>query len=309
MHLFSLEDKEKILSVINSKGIEDLLQYSITKKRAQSLESHRADSGPYSSLEDLLRVKGIDNKCLLKFYKSILCGKKNSASKKIMRGLILTPTTTSDRHEDVSTVLGIYIGQDMISWSLLNRDCEVLQWSYKSFPQDKQRNTLHSLLQMTLPIAMKLPKADRYIMQEARVNMRQQNRKLYQAYVEQSVMSGIILSHLTMSNSKFDDSMEFVASNIFMLRQQILQKIYGLIIKNEVISTQYMLQKLLQENEEVAEVKEHLPKILIGTKLRRMYDEQSPIYQEQISWSLLIALAFVELVVHQRADMIVRNAR
>lgn len=94
-----------------------------------------------------------------------------------------------------------------------------------------------------------------------------------------------------------------------MLRQQILQKIYGLIIKNEVISTQYMLQKLLQENEEVAEVKEHLPKILIGTKLRRMYDEQSPIYQEQISWSLLIALAFVELVVHQRADMIVRNAR
>lgn len=50
--------------------------------------------------------------------------------------------------QDVNTVLGIYIGSDMISWSLLNRDCEVLQWSYKCFPQNRFKENIHSLLQI-----------------------------------------------------------------------------------------------------------------------------------------------------------------
>jgi len=49
--------------------------------------------------------------------------------------------------QNVNTVLGIYIGHDIISWSLLNRNCEVLQWSYKSFPRKEQKENILSLLQ------------------------------------------------------------------------------------------------------------------------------------------------------------------
>lgn len=49
--------------------------------------------------------------------------------------------------QDVNTVLGIYVGHDMISWSLLNRDCKVLQWSYSSFLQKETKENIHSLLQ------------------------------------------------------------------------------------------------------------------------------------------------------------------
>lgn len=49
--------------------------------------------------------------------------------------------------QDVNTVLGIHVGQDLISWSLLNRNCEVLQWSYKTILQKKTKETIHSLLQ------------------------------------------------------------------------------------------------------------------------------------------------------------------
>jgi len=38
-----------------------------------------------------------------------------------------------------------------------------------------------------------------------------------------------------------------------------------------------------------------------------MYNAQSPVNQEQIGWSLLIALAFIELIVHKRTDMILRE--
>jgi len=96
-----------------------------------------------------------------------------------------------------------------------------------------------------------------------------------------------------------------VTNNIFILRQHVLRKIYGLIIDNEAISTQYMVQKLLQESDELIKTKE--PKVLIGTELRNMYNAQSPVYQEQIGWSLLIALAFIELIVHKRTDMILRE--
>lgn len=156
-------------------------RYSITKKRAQSLECYRTNNGPYNSVEDLLQVKGMNNNCLHKFYKSIVCGKKRTGPKKITRGLVLTPKTTNQKVQeiilnfqieilyyiyyylfslipvrsilyeilqDVNTVLGIYIGTDMISWSLLNRDCEVLQWSYKCFPQSGLKENIHSLLQI-----------------------------------------------------------------------------------------------------------------------------------------------------------------
>lgn len=96
-----------------------------------------------------------------------------------------------------------------------------------------------------------------------------------------------------------------MANNIYILRQHVLRKIYGLVIENETISTQYMLQRLLYESD-ILETKE--PKVLIRTELRDMYNAQTPICQEQIGWSLLIALAFIELVVHKRTDMILREA-
>jgi len=96
-----------------------------------------------------------------------------------------------------------------------------------------------------------------------------------------------------------------VSNNIFILRQHVLQKIYGLIIDKEAISTQYILQKLLQESDELVKTKE--PTVLIATEFRDMYNTQNPVYQEQISWSLLIALAFIELIVHKRTDMILRE--
>lgn len=49
--------------------------------------------------------------------------------------------------QDVNTVLGIHIGLDMISWSLLNRDCEVLQWNCKHFERNRAGKNIHSLLQ------------------------------------------------------------------------------------------------------------------------------------------------------------------
>lgn len=73
-------------------------RYSITKKRANDLELYRIDNGPYKSVEDLLLVKGINDKCLFKFYKSIICGKK-MGPKKVSYGLVLTPKTVSDIHK------------------------------------------------------------------------------------------------------------------------------------------------------------------------------------------------------------------
>lgn len=49
--------------------------------------------------------------------------------------------------QNVNTVLGIYVGHNLISWSLLNRNCEVLQWNYKSFPRKGTKENIHSLLQ------------------------------------------------------------------------------------------------------------------------------------------------------------------
>ncbi|XP_014484516.1 PREDICTED: transcription elongation factor, mitochondrial-like isoform X2 [Dinoponera quadriceps] len=305
-NLLSSEEKDKILNVVNYQSMEDLLQYSITKTRAKNLELHRTNNGLYNSLEDLLQVKGLNNKCLYQFYKSIITGTKNKTSKKVISGLVVTPKITDDNQKEVNTVLGIHVGQDMISWSLLSRDCEILQWQYKSFTRNRVKENLHSLLQIALPIAEKLPKADRYIMQEFGGDNFRKSPKFQQIHMEYLAMNAIILSHLATLSSKFGTA-EFVANNMFIIRQNVLQKIYGLVVGNEGISTQYMLQKLMDENSGSLENKERLPSVYIRPEFQEMYNEQSPVNKEQISWSLLIALAFVELVVHERTDMRIRN--
>lgn len=92
-----------------------------------------------------------------------------------------------------------------------------------------------------------------------------------------------------------------MANNICIFRKRVLSKIYGLVIQNETISSQYILQHLLQENDELLKTKE--PRVLIRTDLRNMYNAQAPVLQEQMGWSLLIALAFI---VHKRTDMILQ---
>jgi len=69
-------------------------RYSITKKCAQNLESYRTINGLYKSLEDLSQVKGIDNKCLHKFYKSIIDDKKKN--RRIAHNLLLTSKINKD---------------------------------------------------------------------------------------------------------------------------------------------------------------------------------------------------------------------
>jgi len=96
-------------------------------------------------------------------------------------------------------------------------------------------------------------------------------------------------------------------NNIFILRRNILQKIYNLVIGKEVVSTRSTMQKLMNESDETLKLGEHLPNIWIRKDLRQMYEKQNLINQEQISWSLLIALAFMELIVHQRTDIIRDN--
>ncbi|XP_032665582.1 uncharacterized protein LOC116841588 isoform X2 [Odontomachus brunneus] len=304
MNSFTSEEKEKILNIINYQDKEDLLQYSITKKCAQNLALHRANNGQYDSLEELLQVNGMNDKNLYKFYKSIVSGKKKKTPRKVISDLVLTSKVTTNDQKDVDTVLGIYIGQDVISWSLLNRDCEVLQWNYKRFERNRARENIHSLLQTTLPIAANLPKADRYIMQEFGGDGLQKNRATQTIHMEQTVRNAIILSHLAVLNSEFDTA-EFVRNNIFILRKNILRKVYQLTVGNETISTQYVLQKLMVEHEKPLGVS--LPTVCIKPELQNMYNAQSSINKEQLSWSLLIALGYVGLIVHERTDMRFRD--
>lgn len=72
-----------------------LQSYSITKKRAQKLELHRANNGPFKSLDDLLQIQ--NSKWVYKFYESIIHGKKRKNLKKFMSGLVVTPHTESNQ--------------------------------------------------------------------------------------------------------------------------------------------------------------------------------------------------------------------
>lgn len=143
-------------------------RYRISKQRLLMLKSQLKKNGPFESIQDLLKVSTMNERLLQRLCDSIL-----TDGKPILKNLIF-PTLNAEKRmvqnyvqsnsftiiiffcfvfksQQINTVLNVHIGINAISWTLMNRQLQVLEWNYKTYENiNGKKNVLEQMKQVDI---------------------------------------------------------------------------------------------------------------------------------------------------------------
>ncbi|XP_043787312.1 uncharacterized protein LOC122712061 [Apis laboriosa] len=244
-------------------------------------------NGPYSSLNDLLIKTNINEDILNEFYNSILNHEKISPKK--INQFIVTPDISGI--EMPQMILGINVGPNAISWTLLNSNFHILNWDCFVWRDKTSKTTIYDIINLTSSFVQELSIFNNSLTSFVIEEIDMAKMLCYQFQIIIGIASCLkLLSYQEKNNSsKFYD-------NLYILKSRSTARFFKLRIGNETIAAKYILEKILNKTDETDE---NLKQICINNEIKQKYIEKISEEKEQIGWSLLTALTFVHLIKNQ----------
>ncbi|XP_061936036.1 uncharacterized protein LOC107992434 isoform X2 [Apis cerana] len=282
----SIKYENKILKIINNNNLKDLTKY-IHPTFAETIISSYIENGPYKSLNDLLIKTNINENILNEFYNSILNHEKIPPKK--INKFTVTPNISGIKMPQM--ILGIHVGPNAISWTLLNSNFKILNWDCLVWRNKTSKITTYDIISSTSSFVQELPISNNssisFVMEEIDAS----KMLCYQFQIIIGVASclKLLLCQEENNSSKF-------SNNLYILKPRSTARFFKLRVGNETIAANYILEKILNKTNETDE---NLKQIQIYNKIKKKYMEKIAEEKEQIGWSLLTALTFVHLVKDQ----------
>ncbi|XP_076380908.1 uncharacterized protein LOC117220215 isoform X3 [Megalopta genalis] len=190
--------------------------------------------------------------------------KKVVKQKKKRKQTKLRTTPKIVKLEMPKTVLAVHVGATMLSWTLLDCNYDVLDMNWHHW--NNQAN-LYDLITLISAITPTIPIAATYIVEDTYIPHKGSSiqRLLTQQQLGVSIMSCILLRET---------------------------KWFGLIVGQEIVSSEYIMKKLLDVSAQTA----NKPHISINSELKFKYMKLPDIERDQVSWSLLKAVSFLHTI-------------
>ncbi|CAL7943207.1 unnamed protein product [Xylocopa violacea] len=248
---FSTNDDE-ILQIVNECKLKQLTKY-IEPSYAEAIISNRTNNGPYKSLNDLISQNELTSEHLNNFYTLI-----NSLKirQKKWGKFVLSPAI-----KDIvmpKTVLGIHIGLDALTWTLLSSDLKILDWDCLIWHDTTRCINNIDLVNKALSFVQTLPLSSCYVVEEFKIR----NRTLsYLLFIQQLYIAIICFLKLKESQG-WNNLMES---------------------KNNICVLKYMASA-------------HFFKLVVDDEVKHKFTTKSIEHQEQMGWSLVKALTLIRLV-------------
>ncbi|XP_059046175.1 uncharacterized protein LOC131841843 isoform X2 [Achroia grisella] len=317
---YSVEEKSKILQVINDTDPDVLPRYDIAKAKLKRVKQWKSENGQLKCIGDLEMIEGFSERVACKLFNSILEGpqEKSNLSYKI-KGQILHPHLTDGIRQKCNTVLAVYTAVNSVCWTLIDKEnYEVLEWNCLSldYSNDK-RLQLTDILNIAWKVTNKLPIADIYVMKAEPTTLRAagsdpNNPKVLAINLQKSQMVSMIVSLITArsndiaSRSSNGDNNQELNNNVYFLRPALPYRLYGTLVGNEKVSTDQTVELLLQE---INGRTSNNSKVYISPSIQSMYRAQKELQQDILGHCLLLGLTFMDLCIYKNQDSINKLAR
>nr|KAF7419718.1 hypothetical protein H0235_010015 [Vespula pensylvanica] len=267
-----------ILKILNDKRIDYFKRYKIPESHANKLHLHREQYGSYKSLEDILEIQDMTKEILDAFIHSIINDKQYKNLQSFRRSIIF-PSADIPR-EQISTVLGIYVGTNIISWTLLESKENILEWKYENFLEVPKSDYTFELFNLAWKLMLKIPTADAYVMDETNFNCTLlKSVKQVKVFLQREKLKAMILAFLSQKN---------------LLQGTSMTNGY------EVMSSGRVINKLLYEEDCTNDEEKHPVGVYIQKDIMHSYNNEINYIKDQMNWSLLIALTFLQLGVLEK---------
>lgn len=293
-----------ILKILNNKKVDHFKRYKISQFHANELHKYRDKNGIYKSLKDLFKIEGMTKETLDKFILSIINCKQFEKDKKLKKSIV-SSSIRNISQKQISTILGIYIEANIISWTLLETKENVLEWNYENCSQNTKHESTSQLLKLACTLNDKIPKADIYVVNDTNFNFHMvKSMGQIQRFLRKEQLKAMILAFLTEKNLSLRENNEVLsdANNIYLLKCEDIAKLFDIYIGREITSTATVIERLLCKTDGTNIKTKNPISVYIQQKIMQTYNKQIDSIKDQMNWSLLIALTFLQLGVLQKHD-------
>ncbi|XP_076753418.1 uncharacterized protein LOC143424913 [Xylocopa sonorina] len=289
------EKEDEILQIVNESNVKELSKY-IQSSYAETIISNRTNNGPYKSLNDLVSQNKLTSDNLNNFYTLII---NHKVKKRKWKKFVVTPDVKTIMMP--KTILGIHVGSNAITWTLLNCDFKILDWDCLCWHNQTTDINTFNLINLASSIAQTLPVSSCYVIEELKMT----NKSLYHMLSIQQQLNIAIMSCLKlMENQRRNNSME-PKNSVYVLQYLTSARFLNLIVGNEVIAAKYIM-KLILNNEAIDN--KGLQFVHVDDELKKKFTARSLEQQEQIGWSVAKAITFIRLVIIFNVNLIYRES-
>ncbi|KAI4480184.1 hypothetical protein M0804_010545 [Polistes exclamans] len=265
-----------ILKILNNKKVDYFKRYEISQFHAYELHKYRNKNGIYKSLKDLFKIEGMTKEILDKFILSIINNKELEKDTKLKKSIV-SSSIRNISQQQISTILGIYIEPNIISWTLLETKEKVLEWNYENCSQNTKHESTSQLLKLACTLNDKIPKADIYVVNDTNFNFHMvKSIGQIQRFLRKEQLKAMILAFLTQKTLSLQG--------------------------REITSTATVIERLLCKTDGTNIKTKNPISVYIQQEIMQTYNKQIDSIKDQMNWSLLIALTFLQLGVLHKHD-------
>ncbi|KAI4504670.1 hypothetical protein M0802_000220 [Mischocyttarus mexicanus] len=301
---YNSDHSDHILKILNNQKIDFFKRYEIPQFHAIELHKYREKYGAYKSLKDILKIEGMTKEISDKFILSIINYKQFTKDKKMKRYAVLS-SLKNIPVKQISTIVGIYIENNIISWTLLETKENVLEWNYENLLENKKKENTSGLLELSCTLKDKIPTADIYVLNDTNFNFQvTKSVSHFQHFVRKEQLRAMILALLTQKNLSLQVNGEVLSNfnNIHLLKCENIAKFFKIYVGKEITSTAKIIKRLLCKTDGINKKIKHPISVYIQHEIMTTYNKQIDTVKDQMNWSLLIALTFLQLGVLEKYD-------
>ncbi|KAG7205398.1 hypothetical protein KM043_007392 [Ampulex compressa] len=292
---YSPKEELKILQIINKANLMEVSRYNISKANARKLILHRKVHGNFTSICDLFDIKCMKHNILHNFCNSIILNKKKELLDEDILKKHITPVITNDMRKNITSALALHFCNNTISWACLDQNYTILFWDYREIAVRKVSTNLVELIKMTSDITKVIPRADIIVIEEDKITLNTKTT-LQWNNLQQHQIIAITLTQLINDIDKCVEQSSALSgvTNIFTLRHRLSAHFIGLVLGTEVISAKYIIEKLVNPQQEEPQFITPMPAIILSEDMKNMYKQMNALKREQMGWALLKAITFIK---------------
>ncbi|XP_033343646.1 uncharacterized protein LOC117230368 isoform X2 [Bombus vosnesenskii] len=184
-----------------------------------------------------------------------------------------------------ATLLGIYVGPTAITWSLVDRDFNVLAWDSIIW---RNKSLKYDIINSVPLFVEQLPLSSSYVMEEVRINSRLRGT----SYMMQQQIISSIASCIKLIGRRTNNS-DSLANILYILKPLTTARFFKLMVASEVIAVDYFMKKMLDDTKTDNEL---LQDIHIAYGFKKKYMKKVAVEREQMGKSLLTTLACFHII-------------
>ncbi|KAJ9592701.1 hypothetical protein L9F63_015618, partial [Diploptera punctata] len=319
---YNNKEEDEILQVINNYSSDELSRFDITRSRITNLQRFRRKRGPFSTLSEILEVDGLGVKVLERLCDSILkyssqeydihdeseIVKHLKALNRKSKIQVVTPPINHEQLTKMKTAVGVHIGGSAVTWTHMDQSGNVLDWNIYNLEFESKRPHVTDLFEVAKEISNNIGIGDIYVLEDKGVSSVSpiQQPASIRVNLQNFQLSAILLALLNVTHQK--EKVEPVMEHaVYFLRSQLPARLFKSIVGSERVSAQSIVLDIISQNTESYDCSD----VNISDKLKEMYLNRASMEKENLCWSLLLIMTFMDIVVHRNPNslQILKNVR